>query len=115
MPLPQEIDSKNLLDAMVRFDSEFRASPDWAHWIDNKNFKYAVFHKFNLYPVKQIISMATGVSRETFSGGDQANRYVVARNFSVIPLRDSSWVIRSGAIPFLVETDEAPMVGYANF
>jgi len=98
MPLPQEIDSRNLLYAMERFDSEFRASPDWAHWTDNEIFKYAIFHHFNLYPVKQIISMATGVSRETFSGGDQANSYVAARGFSVIPLRDSSWVIRSGAV-----------------
>ena len=95
MPLPPDVNSKNLLDAMEQFDSEVSATPNWDKWTDNENFKFAIFHNFNVYPVKQIISMATGVSREAFSGGDQSNRYVAARGFSV------PFVIHHG--PFVAE------------
>src|SRR5262249_32640134 len=36
-----------------------------------------------LYPVKQIISIATGASVASFSGGREANNYVIDRGFKV--------------------------------
>ena len=49
------------------------------------------------YPVKQIVSMATGLPVSEFSGGQaagDANQYVAARGFAIVELRrrNPTWV-----------------------
>ncbi len=41
-----------------------------------------------LYPVKQIISLATGDLVNAFSGGSEANNYLKAREFEIVDLKD---------------------------
>lgn len=70
------VDAASLQDALARFDRELRPLPGWSHWEDNRAHKYAIRAAGQLYPVKQVISLATGVPVSDFSGGEgstQAN------------------------------------------
>jgi predicted flavoprotein YhiN len=86
MPIPSVSETK-IIEAMTQFDKELRTSPQWASWEDNQAHRYAIKHNGNLYPVKQIIAMATGVASTSFGGGTEANNYLKERAFEVVPLR----------------------------
>jgi predicted HNH restriction endonuclease len=96
MPIPQ-VATEALRDALARFDRDFRTTPDWADWEQNRAHLYAIEHEGRRYPVKQIVSMATGLPASEFSGGEaagDANQYVVARGFAVVELRQRNpiWI-----------------------
>jgi 5-methylcytosine-specific restriction enzyme A len=79
-----------LLAALGQFDHEHRDSEPWSDWENNQAHKYAIRHDGSLYPVKQIISLATGFPSTEFSGGSgagQANQYAERYGFEVISLR----------------------------
>ncbi len=77
-----------ILDAMQQFDKEYRNNGEWLNWQNNKNHKYAIERDGQLYPVKQIISMATGQPVSSFSGGDEANNYLIKKGFKIMTLAD---------------------------
>ncbi len=79
-----------LLEAIENFDKELRTTKEWANWEQNHAHKYAIVHDGRRYPVKQIVHMATGADKNSFSGGDPANSYVQRKGFSTVPLRDES-------------------------
>jgi predicted HNH restriction endonuclease len=86
-----------LLDAIGRFDRELRDTPDWSGWQQNRAHRYAIEHDRRRYPVKQIVSIATGIPVADFSGGEaagDANQYVAARGFAIVelPRRNPTWV-----------------------
>jgi len=85
MAIP-EVSPAVLQEAMHRFDKELRNTPYWAHWQQDDTYKYAIQENGRLYPVKQIVSLATGIPVATFHGGDQANGYVEARGFNVVEI-----------------------------
>lgn len=76
-----------LIAAMERFDRELRETESWRNREQRGNHRYAIEHNGRRYPVKQIISMATGLAVSTFSGGQESNRHVMERGFSVVALR----------------------------
>ena len=85
-PVPAE----TLLDAMQRFDGDLRHTANWVNWEQDRRHRYAIEHQGRRYPVKQVISMATGMRVRDFSGGwerGDANRYIASRSFAVIKLR----------------------------
>lgn len=89
-----------LLDAMATFDREQRDTPAWMDWEGHRNHKYAIRHDGRLYPVKEIISLATNVPTERFWGGNQSNAYVQKYGFEVTPIEYASeprvwWVNQS--------------------
>src|SRR5215470_5497861 len=73
--------------AMDKFDRELRSTPLWQRWQEDENYKYAIERNDQLYPVKQIVSMATGVPVGEFSGGNQANGYVEKYGLTTIEIR----------------------------
>jgi 5-methylcytosine-specific restriction enzyme A len=75
-----------LQQAMDRFDVEFRNTPGWARWQEDEVYKFAIEHNGKLYPVKKIVSLATGMDVDEFSGGLQANGYVERLGFRVIEI-----------------------------
>ena len=84
------VDRDVILGAMTRFDHELRGTHQWTGWEQNRVHKYAIRENTQLYPVKQIVSMATGIPVSEFRGGvgaGQANQYVGERGFNVVPLR----------------------------
>src|SRR5919199_429517 len=82
-----------LLEAMERFDREQRDTLDWRNWQTWRSFKHAIEHEGRLYPVKQIISLATGTPVSSFSGGPEANTYVERLGFEVVPLHPEDGVL----------------------
>lgn len=81
-----DVPREKILDAMARFDDQLRNSKEWVDWEEHPNHRYAITHEHKLYPVKQIIVLATAVERSSFSGGNEANSYVEARGFTVMPI-----------------------------
>jgi hypothetical protein len=86
MALPS-VAADKISSAMTEFDNELRTSPPWLNWEDNQSYRYAINKDGKLYPVKQIVSMATGANVNLFSGGSEANNYVKERGFEVEPLQ----------------------------
>jgi 5-methylcytosine-specific restriction protein A len=81
---------------MSRFDSELRGTKEWQGWEDNKAHKYAIEDTGRRYPVKQVLSLATGVPVSEFSGGagaGQANQRAREAGFEVVSLhaRNPDW------------------------
>jgi hypothetical protein len=80
-PVPKEA----LIVAMERFDAEFRQQTRWQRWPTRAD-KFALVHDGKRYPVKFIISLATGAGVHTFSGGQEANGYVTKRGLTIVDL-----------------------------
>ena len=85
-----DISREALLEAMEEFDKKLRDTEEWSGWEQNGTYKYAVLHESQYYPVKQIISMATGEPKTNFSGGSEANNYVSKRGFFIVALQDEA-------------------------
>lgn len=79
---------EKLLEAMEKFDEELRDTDNWSSWEQNGAYKHAILHSDRHYPVKQIISMATGEPKTNFSGGIEANSYASKRGLVTVPLQD---------------------------
>lgn len=97
MSIP-EVSPVALQEAMDRFDKELRSTPYWAKWQADATYKYAIERNGQLYPVKQVVSLATGIPVTTFHGGDQANSYVEARGFKVVALprqETRTWIFQA--------------------
>jgi len=92
---------------MNRFDREQRGLESWSHWEMNQAHKYAIEWEGRRYPVKQIISLATGAPVSDFSGGNEANGYLTARDFSIVQLSH-------GADDELRHNFEAILTGYVK-
>jgi len=87
--LPKDTTRAQILQALMRFDTELRPLPKWAGWEDRPSQKYVLEHDGHAYPPKQIIALATGCPVNTFSGGDETNRWLRRRDFTVRDLRDA--------------------------
>src|SRR6185437_1400796 len=72
--------------AMEQFDTQFRGSEEWQDWEANGNYKFAIQQNGRLYPVKTIVSIATGAPTKTFSGGREANDFARRYGLTIVPL-----------------------------
>ncbi|WP_129127081.1 HNH endonuclease [Geomonas oryzae] len=84
-----------LESAMEEFDRNMRGTKEWSAWTENSSYKFAIFKNGKIYPVKQIVSMATGLPKSAFSGGSQANTLVSKYGLRLLSLKESSWTIQS--------------------
>ena len=75
-----------IASALKTFDLKYRNTPEWLGWERKGTQRYAIVHQGKLYPPKMVISLATGMKRSEFSGGDQSNSYLSKRGFKVIDL-----------------------------
>jgi 5-methylcytosine-specific restriction enzyme B len=89
MALP-DVSAEALRHALQRFDAEFRGTAEYADWESRLAYKYAIEVDGKRYPVKKVISIATGVPTSTFSGGAGANNYVAQRGLSVVELHSNA-------------------------
>ena len=77
----------SILEAMSHFDQTLRDAHQWKRWTENRAHQYAIEHDGQLYPVKKIVSLASGEPVGSFSGGrgsGQANRRVREAGFRKI-------------------------------
>lgn len=82
-----ETTRESVVNALRRFDEEFRGASEWANWEQYESHKYAIEYEGRRYPVKQIVSLATSVPVSSFSGGVEANAFIETLGFRVVPLR----------------------------
>jgi hypothetical protein len=101
-----EASREALMDAMNRFDRELRGTDNWSGWEQNEAHRYAIESGGRRYPVNAVISLAIGVPVSSFSGGDEANRYLSKKGFSIVQLRDAGFDV-------LRQQFEAILTGYA--
>lgn len=47
-----DVDSKELIDSLSRFNLELRHNSEWQEWSANQSHKYAIFLDLKIYPVK---------------------------------------------------------------
>jgi len=83
----------SVIAAIERFDSDLRNTDKWSDWENNKAHFHAIKLDGRNYPVKQIISMASGTPVSKFSGGwggktVAANSYAQELGFKIIPIRN---------------------------
>jgi hypothetical protein len=81
------VSADKISEAMDRFDRELRATSQWSNWESNRAHRYAIKRGGKLYPVKQIIAMASGASVGLFGGGSEANDYLKERGFEIEQLQ----------------------------
>jgi hypothetical protein len=74
MALPS-VSANEISSAMARFDSELRTAPQWVNWEENQSHRFAIRKDRKLYPVKQVITLATGAPVGSLSGGVEANTF----------------------------------------
>ncbi|TWI60482.1 Mrr restriction endonuclease-like protein [Bradyrhizobium huanghuaihaiense] len=86
MPLPA-IAPERIDEALAEFDRDGRELSKWQGWEENASYKHAIAKNGRLYPVKEIVSQATGVATSEFSGGSEANNFVRKLGFQIEPLR----------------------------
>ena len=84
------VDRPELLAAFEGFDQQIRNTVAWADWEVNAAHIFAVVHDGKRYPPKKIISIATGMPVDSFSGGHQSNTYLTALGFEVVHLEHNS-------------------------
>lgn len=93
MPLPP-LTRDQVLGAIAQFDRELRSEPPYLDWESNGNFEWVLTHRDGRYPIKELISLASGVPRAKFSGGPKAVHAMGDLGFVVEALPD-----RTGAGP----------------
>ncbi|WP_198398983.1 MrcB family domain-containing protein [Caballeronia hypogeia] len=86
MAIPQ-VERSKLLEAINEFDATLLPSEEWRDWQNNGAQVWALRHEGRLYPPKKIISLATGLPVNKFSGGPESNAYLNQRDFEVIRFR----------------------------
>ena len=79
--------AEDMRNAMRQFDEELRATPEWEDWDQKQNHKYAINVDGRLYPMKEIISLATGSPKSDFNGGGESIRFVRNLGFAIEALR----------------------------
>jgi 5-methylcytosine-specific restriction protein A len=55
---------------MKEFDRSLRHTRPWANWEQNKAHHHAIRYAKQLYPVKKVVSIATGVKVREFHARD---------------------------------------------
>jgi hypothetical protein len=86
-PVPAEA----IKSAMARFDAELRTTAAWANWQNDRRHKFAINDNGKLYPVKQVVVMATNAAPSSFGAAprqmvtsraeaSELNRYNYRRN-----------------------------------
>jgi Endonuclease NucS len=78
----REVTRDQILEGMERFDHDYRGKvPDTGHlWFVKENAKQ--------YPPKWVLSLATGIPRNEFHGGDQTNKVLLALKFELMQIDD---------------------------
>lgn len=104
-PLP-DVPAARIEQALRDFDQQKHAA-GWADWEDNEKYKYALEWQGQHYPVKKIVSLATGVSTSNFIS-TQARAYLQERDFTVIAMREAPsptlWLFQANPKIYDLET-----------
>jgi len=100
------ITDDDVLHALERFDKEFRSSFKDKHWVT-----YAIKHKDKIYPPKQIMRIATGMTN-VGSGGKPVNSRFEDLGFTIITLDENELIAKDNNLVEDTETEIALSLEY---
>jgi hypothetical protein len=80
----ERISRDAVLRALRRFDADYPDTNQYDNWLDKGNYKYALSYGGKLYPCKYILSEASGLTTQAFSGGEETNRVLRELGFEVV-------------------------------
>jgi hypothetical protein len=81
-----DVSPERVREAARTFDNEWRDTRDWVDWEGNAAHKFALVIDGRRYPVKKVLSLASGIPISDFSGGEESNRFLTARGFEITSL-----------------------------
>jgi methionine salvage enolase-phosphatase E1 len=84
---------------MADFDATLRDTKAWIHWEQNGNYDYAIAFNGKRYPPKEIISLATGIAKNEFNGGNESNEYLKTFGFEIESMHEPDVVPPLPAAP----------------
>ncbi|MEI7772604.1 MAG: hypothetical protein WCI67_21620 [Chloroflexales bacterium] len=87
MPNLPPVSQADLIAAMATFDAEHRGRGRFARWPTAAD-KFALAHQGRYYPPKIIISLATGIGVNAFSGGAESTAYTDKRALVTVMIDD---------------------------
>ena len=93
--LPQPT-APQIQTAMQYFDAQLRSTSEWQGWESHRAHHYAIEANGKRYPVKQVVSLATGHPVGSFSGGTRLNTTVQALGFTVGSIRPGTAIDDAG-------------------
>ncbi|HEK1685308.1 TPA: HNH endonuclease [Pseudomonas putida] len=67
------VSKERIEQALQQFDLELRSSAEWMDWQSDPIHRYAIDVNGTLYPVKKIVSLATGIAVNDLRGGHPLN------------------------------------------
>jgi hypothetical protein len=79
----QVVTRENILRALHEFAEQYPDTEAFDNWLRKNTYRYMVRYDGRLYPPKQILSVATGIATEDFSGGEQTNRVFRQLGFDI--------------------------------
>lgn len=82
----KSVSKERIAKAMLEFDRDFRSRQEWLGWENNLAHRYALQAGDARYPAKKVVSLATGVAVNEFSGGRPTNSYLERRGYTVVAL-----------------------------
>ena len=82
-----EVDRATIREAFETFNTEKRGEGQWDDWQSNGNHKYAIESEDRLYPVKEIVSLATGRPNQSFHT-NQAISHLEEHGLNVVRLNE---------------------------
>src|SRR5215218_1287650 len=77
-----------LLAALTHFDRDLRCAAVWQDWERKPIHRYALCHEGRYYPVKQIVSLASGIPAASLGAPEEVNRYCEMQGFEIVRLTD---------------------------
>jgi hypothetical protein len=75
-----------ILEGMKKFDQDYRGQPG----VKDSGLGYFVQENGKRYSPKWVLSLATGVPRNEFNGGDQTNEVLLALGFDIRDVEDEN-------------------------
>ena len=78
------ITHQDVLKALDEFDAEYPNPNDYDRWREKHTYHWAINQKGRFYPPKYILSLATGVDTNDFSGGETTNGPLRRLGFDII-------------------------------
>lgn len=81
----REVTYNAVIQTINDFNEEYPNTENYdGGWVNKGNYKYSILYKNKKYPPKKILSRATNIETNKFSGGVQTNRVLENLGFKII-------------------------------
>ncbi len=83
----KRVTRQDILAALQDYDQAHPYTHGFYRWLENRDCKCVLMAEHKAYPPKHILSRATGISTEAFSGDEETNRVFRELGFTIREIR----------------------------